>query len=156
MAPPDGWEVALQGGRQQAPELDRVPVSHGSAGNLWHFPPSLPPSLSSHRKAGFLPVIVKPRSLVPCSVCVGIPMQPGHLVPIKTQSTNALVSQYHHHHHHHLNHLYHHHYPRHFATVPPYMQKAGDSWDISPQIFLDFPQNFRLRTRSQYCTQAIA
>ena len=27
------------------------------------------------------------------------------------------------------------------------MQKAGDSWDISPQIFLDFPQNFRLRTR---------
>ena len=37
-----------------------------------------------------------------------------------------------------------------------YMQKAGDSWDISPQIFLDFPQNFRLRTRSQYCTQAIA
>ena len=37
-----------------------------------------------------------------------------------------------------------------------YMQKAGDSWDISPQFFLDFPQNFRLRTRSQYCTQAIA
>ena len=37
-----------------------------------------------------------------------------------------------------------------------YMQKAGDSWDISPQIFLDFPQNFRLRTRNQYCTQAIA
>ena len=31
-----------------------------------------------------------------------------------------------------------------------YMQKAGDSWDISPQIFLDFPQNFRLRTRNQY------
>ena len=59
VAPPDGWEVALQGGRQQAPELDRVPVSHGSAGNLWHFPPSLPPSLSSHRKAGFLPVIVR-------------------------------------------------------------------------------------------------
>ena len=27
-----------------------------------------------------------------------------------------------------------------------YMQKAGDSWDISPQFFLDFPQNFRLRT----------
>ena len=39
---------------------------------------------------------------------------------------------------------------------PPYMQKAGDSWDISPQFFLDFPQNFRLRTRNQYCTQAIA
>ena len=38
----------------------------------------------------------------------------------------------------------------------PYMQKAGDTWDISPQIFLDFPQNFRLRTRNQYCTQAIA
>ena len=37
-----------------------------------------------------------------------------------------------------------------------YMQKAGDSWDISPQIFLDFLQNFRLRTRNQYCTQAIA
>ena len=44
-----------------------------------------------------------------------------------------------------------------FFTVPsPYMQKAGDSWDISPQIFLDFLQNFRLRTRNQYCTQAIA
>ena len=39
---------------------------------------------------------------------------------------------------------------------PSYMQKAGDSWDISPQIFLDFLQNFRLRTRNQYCTQAIA
>ena len=38
----------------------------------------------------------------------------------------------------------------------PYMQKAGDNWDISPQFFLDFPQNFRLRTRNQYCTQAIA
>ena len=38
----------------------------------------------------------------------------------------------------------------------PYMQKAGDCGDISPQIFLDFPQNFRLRTRNQYCTQAIA
>ena len=38
----------------------------------------------------------------------------------------------------------------------PYMQKAGDSWDISPQFFLYFPQNFRLRTRNQYCTQAIA
>ena len=38
----------------------------------------------------------------------------------------------------------------------PYMQKAGDTCDISPQIFLDFPQNFRLRTRNQYCTQAIA
>ena len=37
-----------------------------------------------------------------------------------------------------------------------YMQKAGDCGDISPQIFLDFPQNFRLRTRNQYCTQAIA
>ena len=37
-----------------------------------------------------------------------------------------------------------------------YMQKAGDTGDISPQIFLDFPQNFRLRTRNQYCTQAIA
>ena len=36
------------------------------------------------------------------------------------------------------------------------MQKAGDSWDISPQIFLDFPQNFRLSTRNQYWTQAIA
>ena len=34
------------------------------------------------------------------------------------------------------------------------MQKAGDSCDISPQIFLDFPQNFRLKTRNQYCTQA--
>ena len=41
-------------------------------------------------------------------------------------------------------------------TLTPYMQKAGDSWDISPQIFLDFPQNLRLRTRNQYCTQAIA
>ena len=41
-------------------------------------------------------------------------------------------------------------------TWKAYMQKAGDSWDISPQIFLDFPQNFRLRTRNQYCTQAIA
>ena len=37
-----------------------------------------------------------------------------------------------------------------------YMQKAGDTCDISPQFFLDFPQNFRLRTRNQYCTQAIA
>ena len=37
-----------------------------------------------------------------------------------------------------------------------YMQKAGDTWDISPQFFLDFLQNFRLRTRNQYCTQAIA
>jgi len=41
-------------------------------------------------------------------------------------------------------------------TLKPYMQKVGDSWDISPQFFLDFPQNFRLRTRNQYCTQAIA
>ena len=37
-----------------------------------------------------------------------------------------------------------------------YMQKAGDTCDISPQFFLDFPQNFRLRTRNQYCAQAIA
>ena len=29
-----------------------------------------------------------------------------------------------------------------------YMQKAGDTCDISPQFFLDFPQNFRLRTRN--------
>ena len=36
------------------------------------------------------------------------------------------------------------------------MQKAGDCGDISPQIFLDFTPNFRLRTRNQYCTQAIA
>ena len=43
-----------------------------------------------------------------------------------------------------------------FPYWGPYMQKAGDSWDISPQFFLDFPQNFRLRTRNQYCTQAIA
>ena len=42
------------------------------------------------------------------------------------------------------------------APPPAYMQKAGDCGDISPQIFLDFPQNFRLRTRNQYCTQAIA
>ena len=41
-------------------------------------------------------------------------------------------------------------------TLGPYMQKAGDCGDISPQIFLDFPQNFGLRTRNQYCTQAIA
>ena len=41
-------------------------------------------------------------------------------------------------------------------TWYPYMQKAGDCGDISPQFFLDFPQNFRLRTRNQYCTQAIA
>ena len=40
--------------------------------------------------------------------------------------------------------------------LAPYMQKAGDTWNISPQIFVDFPQNFRLRTRNQYCTQAIA
>ena len=40
--------------------------------------------------------------------------------------------------------------------ISAYMQKAGDCGDISPQIFLDFPQNFRLRTRNQYCTQAIA
>ena len=40
--------------------------------------------------------------------------------------------------------------------LAPYMQKAGDCGDISPQIFLDFPQNFRLRTQNQYCTQAIA
>ena len=40
--------------------------------------------------------------------------------------------------------------------APPYMQKVGDTCDISPQFFLDFPQNFRLRTRNQYCTQAIA
>ena len=38
------------------------------------------------------------------------------------------------------------------AIPTAYMQKAGDTWDISPQIFLDF----RLRTRNQYCTQAIA
>ena len=37
-----------------------------------------------------------------------------------------------------------------------YMQKAGDTWDISPQFFLDFLQNFRLRMRNQYWTQAIA
>ena len=43
-----------------------------------------------------------------------------------------------------------------YTTVKAYMQKAGDTGDISPQIFLDFPQNFRLRTRNQYCTQAIA
>ena len=30
--------------------------------------------------------------------------------------------------------------------MTPYMQKAGDCGDISPQFFLDFPQNFRLRT----------
>ena len=42
------------------------------------------------------------------------------------------------------------------AMMTAYMQKAGDCGDISPQIFLDFPQNFRLRTRNQYCTQAIA
>ena len=42
------------------------------------------------------------------------------------------------------------------CNVLSYMQKAGDSGDISPQFFLDFPQNFRLRTRNQYCTQAIA
>ena len=42
------------------------------------------------------------------------------------------------------------------SSLGAYMQKAGDCWDISPQIFLDFPQNFRLRTRNQYCTQAIA
>ena len=41
------------------------------------------------------------------------------------------------------------------ATIT-YMQKAGDTWDISPPFFFDFPQNFRLRTRNQYCTQAIA
>ena len=42
------------------------------------------------------------------------------------------------------------------AYLISYMQKAGDTCDISPQFFLDFPQNFRLRTRNQYCTQAIA
>ena len=40
--------------------------------------------------------------------------------------------------------------------VDAYMQKAGDCGDISSQFFLDFPQNFRLRMRNQYCTQAIA
>ena len=40
--------------------------------------------------------------------------------------------------------------------VQAYMQKAGDCGDKSLQFFLDFPQNFRLRTRNQYCTQAIA
>ena len=34
-----------------------------------------------------------------------------------------------------------------------YMQKAGDCGDCG---ILDFPQNFRLRMRNQYCTQAIA
>ena len=43
-----------------------------------------------------------------------------------------------------------------FLNINAYMQKAGDCGDISPQFFLDFPQNFRLRTRNQYCTQAIA
>ena len=43
-----------------------------------------------------------------------------------------------------------------FHWFQAYMQKAGDCGDISPQFFLDFPQNFRLRTRNQYCTQAIA
>ena len=47
-------------------------------------------------------------------------------------------------------------FSQHCSLFRAYMQKAGDSWDISPQIFLDFPQNFRLRTRNQYCTQAIA
>ena len=37
-----------------------------------------------------------------------------------------------------------------FHYINAYMQKAGDCWDISPQFFLDFPQNFRLRTRNQY------
>ena len=41
------------------------------------------------------------------------------------------------------------------SFVSPYMQKAGDCGDISPQFFLDFLQNFRLRMRNQYCTQAI-
>ena len=41
-------------------------------------------------------------------------------------------------------------------NIYTYMQKAGDCGDISPQFFLDFLQNFRLRTRNQYCTQAIA
>ena len=60
-----GWRHLMDGrwrckvGDNKPRNFDRVPVSHGSAGNLWHFPPSLPPSLSSHRKAGFLPVIVR-------------------------------------------------------------------------------------------------
>ena len=41
-------------------------------------------------------------------------------------------------------------------SIYAYMQKAGDTWDISPQICFGFPQNFRLRTRNQYCTKAIA
>ena len=44
----------------------------------------------------------------------------------------------------------------HSWRFPTYMQKAGDCGDISPQFFFNFPQNFRLRTRNQYCTQAIA
>ena len=42
------------------------------------------------------------------------------------------------------------------STSSTYMQKAGDTGDISPPIFLDFSPNFRLKTRNQYCTQAIA
>jgi len=45
---------------------------------------------------------------------------------------------------------------RYFISTNSYMQIAGDTCDISPQFFLNFPQNFRLRTWNQYCTQAIA
>ena len=37
-----------------------------------------------------------------------------------------------------------------YCPLMSYMQKAWDCGDISPQIFLDFPQDFRLRTRNQY------
>ena len=32
-------------------------------------------------------------------------------------------------------------------TLGAYMRKAGDAGDIVPANFLDFPPNFRLRTR---------
>ena len=34
----------------------------------------------------------------------------------------------------------------------PYIQKSRVSGDLISANFLDFPQNFRLRTRHQYCT----
>ena len=72
---PPRWETTT------SPELDRVSVMAGGQPVAFA---SLPPSLSSHRKAGVLPV----RAKAVGGVC-GHPspaMQPAPLVPIKTPS----------------------------------------------------------------------
>ena len=50
------WRTASQVGETTSPELDRVSVMAGGQPVAFA---SLPPSLSSHRKAGVLPVRAK-------------------------------------------------------------------------------------------------